>query len=173
MSISLNATEVELLSALQTSAVQFLVIGGHAVIFHGYIRPAKDFDLWLYPDEENVARFAKALSHLSSPFTLTPEQLAQMAQPMHQLKIDLLHTEILTSVTGLDFLDASGRALVGYEHGVQYPVLCLADLIMNKRTLAREQDLEDVRKLQALPPPVDELATMVFPSAAYTNPPAP
>ena len=62
MNLLLNAQELELLSALNDCRARYLVIGGHAVIFHGHLRPAKDLDLWVEPTEENAARVAQALS---------------------------------------------------------------------------------------------------------------
>ena len=38
------------------AGVQFLVIGGHAVVFHGHTRPTHDLDLWICPTVENVDR---------------------------------------------------------------------------------------------------------------------
>src|SRR5690554_5005960 len=42
--------------------VDFILIGGFAVIYHGYERTTGDMDLWLKPDNENRDRFMDALA---------------------------------------------------------------------------------------------------------------
>ena len=41
--------------------VEFILIGGHAVIYHGYERVTADMDIWLKPDSQNRTNFLEAL----------------------------------------------------------------------------------------------------------------
>jgi len=148
MSLFLSTQEVELLSALNESRTGYIVIGGHAVNFHGYLRPTKDLDIWVEPTEANAARVVQALS--SVHLLLQPEYVARLAQPGHQVPVSGMSTELLTSVTGLKFEEAMALSSVAVQQGVPYRVLGLAHLIEYKRRLGRERDLEDVRKLQVV-----------------------
>jgi hypothetical protein len=46
----------QLLSALHSSNVEYLVVGGYAVIYHGYVRTTGDLDIWVKLDTENAAK---------------------------------------------------------------------------------------------------------------------
>ena len=41
-----------LLIQLLKAKIDFILIGGHAVIYHGYGRTTGDMDIWLKPDNE-------------------------------------------------------------------------------------------------------------------------
>ncbi len=51
----------EFISALNARDVQYLVIGGYAVAFHGFPRYTKDIDLWIGPAPENIDRLIQAI----------------------------------------------------------------------------------------------------------------
>ncbi len=51
----------EFLITLYEAEVDFLLIGGYAVIYHGYPRFTSDMDIWLKPDNENKKRILSAL----------------------------------------------------------------------------------------------------------------
>ena len=57
----LNGLELELLRALNGQAAVYVVIGGHAVQFHGHVRAAKDLDLFVEPSSANAGRIQTAL----------------------------------------------------------------------------------------------------------------
>lgn len=147
-SLLLSAEEVELLAALTDSGVRYLVIGGHAVIFHGYQRAAKDLDLWIEPSLENAHKTALALATVR--INLQPSEVARVALPGLQMPIACLNTELLTSVAGLEFTGAMERSIQTFERETFCRVLGLQDLITNKKALARALDLEDVAHLEAL-----------------------
>lgn len=167
MNLFRNAIEVELLAAFHRFGVQYLVIGSHAVQFHGYQRPTDDLDLWVLSDDANAARFGQALLQLQ--VHLPSEFIARLAVPSLWVQLFGWHIEIHTHITGLQFEDAHSRAWVRYEQGVPFSILSLDDLIWNKTALGREVDLEDVHQLTSLPPPVEEITTTVTPSGAHTT----
>ena len=47
----------KIIGLLLESDVSFLVIGGYAVNYYGYVRPTGDIDIWLKPDEETKSAF--------------------------------------------------------------------------------------------------------------------
>ena len=50
-----------LLSALSSKEVDYLVVGGYAVIFHGYVRTTGDLDIWVALNSENAAKLEAAI----------------------------------------------------------------------------------------------------------------
>ena len=52
---------MRVLAALEAAAVDYVVIGGVAVNFHGIVRATEDIDVFIAPNAENVARLRTAL----------------------------------------------------------------------------------------------------------------
>jgi predicted nucleotidyltransferase len=44
---ALTAEFREFLKSLNDHGVEYLLIGGHAVAFQGYVRPTQDMDVWI------------------------------------------------------------------------------------------------------------------------------
>jgi hypothetical protein len=149
MSLLLNTAEVALLAALSRYGVRYLVIGGHAVIFHGHLRPAKDLDLWVEPSESNAKAIAAALAEVR--IQLDDQYVVRLAKPGLQMKIGGLYTELLTSISGfVDFANTFARSVGTYEQGAYCRVISLPDLVASKKALGRESDLSDVAHLTKL-----------------------
>ncbi len=52
---------MRVLAALETAKVEYVVIGGVAINFHGVARATEDIDVFIAPEPENVARLRAAL----------------------------------------------------------------------------------------------------------------
>jgi len=64
LKLSMNVNETRCLAALLENAVEFLVVGGHAVRAYGSTRHAKDLDVLIANTPENAGRFVRAMSQL-------------------------------------------------------------------------------------------------------------
>ncbi|MCC6490216.1 MAG: hypothetical protein IT364_22215, partial [Candidatus Hydrogenedentes bacterium] len=51
----------ELLQLLEDHRVEYMIVGGYAVAFHGYPRFTKDIDIFFGATPENIARLKAAL----------------------------------------------------------------------------------------------------------------
>ena len=73
---------LDLLSVLREHDVEFVVIGGFAVILHGVVRSTKDVDIVPEQSEENLARLWAALEALEArPRELTEFRPEEMPMP--------------------------------------------------------------------------------------------
>jgi hypothetical protein len=52
---------MQVLAAFERERVEYVVVGGVAVNFHGLIRATEDLDVFIRPTAENVARLREAL----------------------------------------------------------------------------------------------------------------
>ncbi|MEK6620024.1 MAG: nucleotidyltransferase [Chloroflexota bacterium] len=139
--------------------VDYVVIGGIAVIAHGHTRNTRDVDLVAASDRANLERLAAALRELGARLS---------GVDAHLLDIDVYDPETLasganftleTDAGGLDvFNDVPGaapyellreRALVVDLGGLTIRVAGLDDLIRMKKAAARPQDLADIAALTA------------------------
>jgi hypothetical protein len=58
----------DILEQLNNYKVEYLVVGGYAVNFHGYSRSTGDIDLWIKPDNSDTkAGIIEALRNLQVP----------------------------------------------------------------------------------------------------------
>jgi len=141
---------IELCALLSAHDVEFLLVGGQAVIAHGYPRLTKDMDLWVRPTAGNGTKVIAALSEFgSAPIGLKPAQF-ESPRTLLVLGREPFRIDILTSIPGVTFDEAwLGRTYVTLE-GVSVPVIGKRELIKNKRTVGRLQDLADVEELEKL-----------------------
>lgn len=157
--------EIEaVLDALNRSRVRYLVVGGVAVVLHGYLRTTADLDLVIHLAPDNVLMAVNALTALQYrprapvPFEafaqreareswlrekgLTVFSLWSPACPT--LEIDLFVSE------PFDFEAVYARALRVPLEKSEATVVALDDLIAMKRQVGRPRDQEDVAALEAL-----------------------
>lgn len=52
---------LKIIDALNEYKVDYVIIGGYAVILHGYLRATEDIDIVLKMTQENIVRFQEAL----------------------------------------------------------------------------------------------------------------
>jgi len=57
----------EFLKLLNSSEVQYLVIGGYAVNYYGFARATADFDIWIAVTKEDARRLEQALHRFGFP----------------------------------------------------------------------------------------------------------
>jgi hypothetical protein len=67
-----------ILSALNDANVRYLIVGGLAVVAHGYVRFTQDIDLVVQLERENVLRAMNALTSIGYR-PLIPVEAAQLA----------------------------------------------------------------------------------------------
>lgn len=144
----LNPDFRDMLSAFAAEDVEFLVVGAYALAAHGVPRATGDLDLWVRPSSENADRVLRALHEFGAPTTdLTQEDLVS-PDVVFQIGVEPRRIDILTSIDGVEF-DAAWASREEIEvEGLPLPVLGKSDLIANKRTLGRPQDLADVARLE-------------------------
>jgi predicted nucleotidyltransferase len=142
---------IALFSALDDAGVRYLLVGGHAVAVHGRPRSTKDVDLWLDPSPGNIAKACLALAAFGAPVGII-ESLRD-AQPDDIVWLGRVPTRIdlLQSLPGVTFEESWARRVVVDVEGVEVTVIGKTDLIRNKETVARPQDLRDVRSLGQKP----------------------
>ena len=64
----------DFIHALNNNNVQYILVGGYAVILHGYSRTTGDMDIWVKQDDENYAKLVKAFHEFKMPlFDMTKE----------------------------------------------------------------------------------------------------
>ena len=143
----LNQNFREFIALLNANHVDYLLVGGYAVVFHGYPRLTGDMDIWVRPDKENAPRIIRALAEFgfaslglrAEDFT-SENNIVQFGYP--PLRID-----VMTAIDGVNFEECFARRLVSDVSGITVNVIHLDDLKTNKRSTGRFKDLNDIEHL--------------------------
>ena len=137
----------EFLKLLEARRIEYLLIGGYAVGYHGYPRATADMDIWVAMHPENASRLVSALKEfgfdvpeLSDELFLKPDQIVRMGVPPIRL-------EIATTISGVDFQTCYARRVIDDLDGIRVALISLEDLKTNKQASGRFRDLDDLEHL--------------------------
>jgi len=98
----------ELLQLLNEFQVEYLIVGGFAVMKYGEPRYTKGLDIWVNNSAQNSRRVVRALKKFGAPLDhdgITPETFTER-QVVYQIGIAPVRVDILTEITGVKFADA-------------------------------------------------------------------
>ena len=77
MDLALPTDFKEFLRLLRAEGVEYLLVGGWAVIYHGYPRPTNDFDIWIAIHPDNADRIVRAIRRFGLDVPLPRELFLQ------------------------------------------------------------------------------------------------
>jgi hypothetical protein len=147
----MNTKQISLLAAFAAAKVEYAVVGGIAVIAHGYLRATHDLDLFIRPTEENARAAFQALQVLGVPLEgLEPGDLLSDSENI-RFGPQEDHVDILSSIGEMSFDQVWRNRIDTVFEGVPVSLISKADLIENKRQVGRLRDLADVEELESLP----------------------
>jgi hypothetical protein len=138
---------LSLIRLLNEENVEYVVLGGHAVIAHGYLRTTGDIDIFVNPSEENARKLITVMHRYGytngefeiDDFTKIPSYLSFAR---HDGWID-----IMTFTLGVTFQECYENRLVLNIQGVAINFIGLRQLLENKKATGRPQDLRDLENL--------------------------
>ena len=140
----------EFVGLLNAHGVEFLVVGGHAVGFHGWPRFTEDLDLLVRPSVTNGQRLMDVLDAFGfGDIGLNASSFSKQGQVI-QLGRAPNRVDLMTGIDGVDFEDAWAHRLAGRLEEIPVAVLGLQQLLANKRATGRPQDLADIDRLEKL-----------------------
>jgi|SRR6185369_11543936 nucleotidyltransferase DUF2204 len=134
----------ELLRLLNLNKVEYLVIGGYAVGYHGYPRPTGDLDIWISNASANANRARQALEEFG--FSCTVDVLLKGNQVV-RMGIPPFRIEVLTTIDGVEFSDCYSERVRADVNGVEVSFISLSRLKENKKASGRSKDINDLEQL--------------------------
>jgi len=128
--------------------VEFLLVGGYALAFHGAPRFTEDIDLMVLVSPENADKLHAVLSDVGfGEAGITREDFLEADQVI-QLGRAPNRIDILTGISGVTWQEAwASRVRVDLD-GLEIQVIGKTELIQNKQATGRPQDLADLARLQ-------------------------
>ncbi len=163
-----RASVEKIVRALNDAPARFLVVGGLAVVIHGYLRFAAAVDLVLEPDPEARRRALRALAGLGyAPRVPVPiesfadaSQMQQWVEDKGMLAFGLYseahHETNVDLLIGMPFDFEATYARARREEilpGLVMTVLPRRELLEMKRAAGRRKDLDDIESLEIIGDP--------------------
>ena len=139
----------DLLVELADAGAEFVLVGGHAVAFHGHPRATKDMDVLIRANENNAERVYRALAAFGAPLESFEVLAVDFATYEGVLQIGLppRRIDILNRADGITFDEAIAEGASFMLEGRNIPVIGRAALLKNKRAAGRAQDIADLEAI--------------------------
>jgi hypothetical protein len=135
------------LKLLNSNGVEYLVIGGIAVGYHGYPRATGALDIWVRQSPDNADRLVKALRDFGfSGADVRRERILEQ-DAMLRMGFPPVRIEVLTAISGVEFGDCYPRRVQAMLDGVPVDLISLADIKRNKAASGRLKDRNDLENL--------------------------
>jgi hypothetical protein len=145
--MEITADFKEFFELLNEEKIEYLLVGGHAVAFHGYPRFTADMDIWIKPARENLDSLIRVLRRFgfkTQPFSvemfLGKEKIFQIGFPPNRI-------DLITFLPGVDFADCYPKAETLAIGDLKILVIDRENLIKNMLVCDRPKDRIDVDEL--------------------------
>ena len=153
---SFSRDVLDFLLLLHQQDVRYLIVGGEAVIFHGYARLTGDMDFFYEATPENVRLLYEAPRKFwkgNVPGIAAAKELLQVGLVV-QFGLPPNRIDLVNQIDGVNFKHAwLNRVIVRLKGAGLDDTLIFylgrADLIRNKRASGRSKDLDDLRFLES------------------------
>ena len=148
--MTINSDYSDILRCFVEETVQFLVVGGYAVMKHSEPYNTKDLDLWIAPNRGNAERAYRSMARFGAPLgDVTVEDLLN-PDLVYQLGIDPIRIDVMSAISGLNFDAAWNRRDKMMYGGLEVPVLSIEDTSCAKKACGRPKDLIQAAELDRI-----------------------
>ena len=154
----MSASPTRLLSTLAEADVDFVVIGGIAVVLHGHLRTTRDLDITYATDQANLDRLGRVLVSLDARLRGVAEVVPFVPDGRTLRVAELLTLETVQG--SLDLLAAPPGAPAYVElkanaeqielDGYTIHLASIDDMVAMKRAAGRPRDLGDIDALEEI-----------------------
>jgi hypothetical protein len=137
----------ELLALFNAHHVEYLIVGGYALAFHGAPRFTGDLDILVSPEAANAQRILTALEAFGfASVGLTPSDFERPDQVV-QLGVPPVRIDLITSITGVSWNEAWAGRVTGRYGDIPVFYIGRAQFVANKRATGRTKDVADLEVL--------------------------
>ena len=145
--MELNQDFREFIELLNVHKVEYLVVGGYAVGYHGRPRYTGDIDFWVAISKENALNILQVLNSFGFESVGLKEEDFLKEDLIVQLGYEPCRIDILTSIAGVGFKECYERKIVANLEGLIVNFIHINDLKENKLKTGRSKDLGDIENL--------------------------
>ena len=137
----------ELLRLLEDHSVDYMIVGGYAVAYHGHPRFTRDIDVFFHSTKENVDLLRKALITFGFPEQDLPAEAFTTKGNVLTFGVVPTRVDLINDIDGVTYEEAKPNVVRGIYGGVEITFIGFDDLIKNKKATPRTKDKGDVEEL--------------------------
>ena len=137
----------DLLELLNEHKVEYLIVGGYALAFHGAPRFTGDIDVFVRPAPKNAERILSALTAFGFQFSNLDIEDFQTPDKVVQLGVPPVRVDLITSISGVTWEEAQAHKEPGVFGDVPVAYIGRSEFVANKRASGRQKDLADLEAL--------------------------
>jgi hypothetical protein len=137
----------EFLRLLRGRGVEYLLIGGWAVGYHGYPRSTDDLDVWIAVSHVNAEKVVTVFKEFGFDVPELSTDLFLKDDSIVRVGVEPVRIEVMTSVSGVQFEECYLRRLETTLDEEPVSLINLRDLRLNKKASGRLKDLSDLENL--------------------------
>lgn len=139
---------IDFVQLLNDHEVKYMVVGAHALSFHGRPRHTGDLDIWIKPDRENALKMVEVINDFGFGTLGLKENDFLQENYVTQLGYPPLRIDILNSISGVDFDEAYVEKMETEVDDLKIAFISANDFIKNKQATGRAKDLGDIESLK-------------------------
>ena len=137
----------EFLKLLTEADVEYLLIGGYAVGYHGYPRTTADMDIWVASSPGNANKLVDVFHSFGMRDPSITPSLFQERGKVIRMGVPPMRIEVLTEIDGVAFEDCYANRVTAEIDGQTVSLISRKHLRMNKQASGRHKDLDDLEHL--------------------------
>ncbi len=137
----------DLLELLNVNEVEYVIVGAHALAYHGAPRYTGDMDIYVRPTDGNAKRILNALAQFG--FDSLGLKLEDFNQPdkVVQLGFPPVRIDLITSISGVTWEESYSGSISDYYGETPVRYLGKKEFVKNKRASGRLKDLADLEAI--------------------------
>ena len=145
----LNPDFQDFIKCFNKHKVRYVLVGGYAVIYHGYNRSTGDLDIFVEATVANYNRIVQAFEEFKMPvFDMTQSTfLNTESYEVFTFGVPPVSIDIITVLRGVTFDEAFTMSTNGLIDGITIRVLLKNGFLLAKKLSKRPKDLEDLHQL--------------------------
>lgn len=153
---------LQVCQTLNKNNVQYLIVGGTAVAFHGYFRWSSnssgdlsekfDLDIWYNPAYGNYFKLLNALADLGQDVKeFLDEQSPDPLRSYFKFELDSFTLDFLPKLKGaIKFSQSFNNREIITIRKIDIPFIGLKELLQDKAANSRPKDLADIKHLKSI-----------------------
>lgn len=137
----------DLLELFNKHKVEYLIVGGYALAFHGAPRYTGDLDIFINASADNADRVLNALNEFG--FGSAGLCVQDFSEPNKAIQLGYppVRIDIVTSISGVSWGEAFQNRVAGRYGEIAVHYIGRKQFVINKRTVGRKKDFADLEAL--------------------------
>jgi predicted nucleotidyltransferase len=141
---------IDFIELLNNHKVEYMIVGGYAVMAHGQPRYTEDFDIWIKPSDVNAEKMMVVLKEFGFVLKGLSKEDFEVEDMVVQLGYPPLRIDLMGSISGVTFDEAFPHKILRKIGQIEMNFIGLNELVRNKETTGRKKDIVDAEQLKKL-----------------------